>query len=100
MEGDTDHSRRFDWARQGLALLVIKNKEKEPIMKELLSKEPMTEEQDPLLTVHEIARYLRVDDTTVRRWIKAGALEAIVLPHRGRRQTYRIRKSALDQLLA
>ena len=47
----------------------------------------MAEEQrEELLTVHEVARRLRVDDTTVRRWIKSGAMEAIALPHRGKRQ--------------
>jgi len=40
-----------------------------------------------------------VDDTTVRRWIKNGVLEAITLPHRGTRQAYRIRRSTLDALL-
>jgi len=53
-----------------------------------------------LLTVHEVARQLRVDDTTVRRWIKNGVLEAITLPHRGARQAYRIRRSTLNALLA
>lgn len=57
------------------------------------------EEREELLTVREIARRLRVDDTTVRRWIKSGALEAITLPHRGKRQAYRIKKSTLDRLL-
>ncbi len=52
-----------------------------------------------LLTVREIAAYLRVDDTTVRRWIKAGSLEAITLPHRGKRQAYRIRRTALDAIM-
>ncbi|GCF08594.1 helix-turn-helix domain-containing protein [Dictyobacter arantiisoli] len=52
-----------------------------------------------LLTVHEVARRLRVDDTTVRRWIKSGALEAITLPHRGKRQAYRIKRTTLDVLL-
>ena len=61
---------------------------------------PMEEERrEELLTVREVARRLRVDDTTVRRWIKSGALEAITLPHRGRRQAYRIKKSTLDSLL-
>lgn len=55
--------------------------------------------QEELLTVREVARRLRVDDTTVRRWIKSGALEAITLPHRGKRQAYRIKKSTLDKLL-
>ncbi len=52
-----------------------------------------------LLTVREVAKQLRVDDTTVRRWIKNGALEAITLPHRGSRQAYRIRRSTVDALL-
>lgn len=53
----------------------------------------MSEEQinEELKTVREIARHYRVDDTTVRRWIKSGALEAVTLPHRGSRQTYRIK---------
>ena len=55
--------------------------------------------RDDLLTVREVARRLRVDDTTVRRWIKSGALEAITLPHQGKRQAYRIKKSTLDSLL-
>ena len=52
-----------------------------------------------LLTIREVARALRVDDTTVRRWVKQGVLEAIILPHRGKRQAYRIHRSTLDALL-
>jgi excisionase family DNA binding protein len=52
-----------------------------------------------LLTVSEVARRLRVDDTTVRRWIKAGALEAVLLPHTGKRCGYRIKKTTLDTLV-
>ena len=55
--------------------------------------------EEELLTVREVARRLRVDDTTVRRWIKSGALDAITLPHRGKRQAYRVKKSTLDKLL-
>ncbi len=57
------------------------------------------DEADDLLTVREVAQRLRVDDTTVRRWIKNGSLEAITLPHRGTRQAYRIRRSTVDALL-
>lgn len=64
-----------------------------------LGETAMVEEMDELLTVHEVARRLRVDDTTVRRWIKSGALHAITLPHKGRRQAYRVKKSTLDALL-
>jgi excisionase family DNA binding protein len=57
---------------------------------------PVSEE---LLTVREVAQALRVDDTTTRRWIKSGALEAVSLPHVGLRCAYRIRRSTLDTLL-
>jgi len=59
----------------------------------------MAEQLDELLTVREVARRLRVDDTTVRRWIKTGALVAVTLPHKGKRQAYRVKKSTLDKLL-
>jgi excisionase family DNA binding protein len=59
----------------------------------------MVEDLEELLTVREVARRLRVDDTTVRRWIKSGSLEAITLPHKGRRQAYRVKKSTMDKLL-
>ena len=62
-------------------------------------KKHMVEDMEELLTVREVARRLRVDDTTVRRWIKNGSLEAITLPHRGRRQAYRVKKSTMDRLL-
>jgi excisionase family DNA binding protein len=60
----------------------------------------MVEDLEELLTVREVARRLRVDDTTVRRWIKSGSLEAITLPHRGKRSAYRVKKSTMDKLLS
>lgn len=59
----------------------------------------MTRQADELLTVREVARHLRVDDTTVRRWIKNGVLEAVTLPHSGKRRGYRVRRLTLDSLL-
>lgn len=53
-----------------------------------------------LLTVREVAARLRVDNTTVRRWIKAGSIAAVILPHGGTRQGHRIRQATLDALLA
>jgi excisionase family DNA binding protein len=53
-----------------------------------------------LLTVREVAKHLRVDDTTVRRWIKSGALDAVALPHSGKRCGYRVRKYTLDALFS
>jgi excisionase family DNA binding protein len=58
-----------------------------------------TQPRDDLLTVHEVAEYLRVDDMTVRRWIKAGVMVAVVLPHGGKREIYRIKGQTLDVLL-
>jgi excisionase family DNA binding protein len=52
-----------------------------------------------LLTVSEVAEILRVDDTTVRRWVKQGALEAVVLPHVNARQAYRIKRDTLNKVL-
>lgn len=55
--------------------------------------------QDTLLTITEVARRLRVDSTTVRRWITLGVLDAVILPHQGKRLSYRVRQQTLDQLL-
>jgi len=52
-----------------------------------------------LLTVTEVAEILRVDDTTVRRWIKQGALEAVTLPHINERSAYRIKRETLNKIL-
>jgi len=57
------------------------------------------QEEDRLLTVADIAEKLLVDQTTVRRWIKAGALEAVTLPHVNKRCAYRIKQSTLERLL-
>lgn len=54
---------------------------------------------EELLTVCEVAARLRVDMTTVRRWIKEGTLEAITLPSPGIRKKYRIKKATLDRLM-
>jgi excisionase family DNA binding protein len=61
-----------------------------------------TKKQYPhdLLTVAEVARVLRVDGTTVRRWIKQGALEAVILPHMNERSAYRIKRATLNAILA
>ncbi len=59
----------------------------------------MAQVASELLTVHEVGQILRVDDTTVRRWIKNGILEAVSLPHKGVRTAYRIRRSTVDALL-
>jgi len=55
---------------------------------------------DDLLTIHEVARRLRVDDTTVRRWINNGVLEAVTLPHLGKRRGYRVKQTTLNTLLS
>lgn len=52
-----------------------------------------------LLTVRDVAMYLRVDDTTVRGWIAAGKLPALRLPRRGKRTIYRIRMADLTTVI-
>src|SRR6266581_3961619 len=53
---------------------------------------------DELLKVSEVAKQLRVDDTTVRRWIKDGVLQAITLPSPGKRKKYRIKQQTLNSI--
>jgi excisionase family DNA binding protein len=52
-----------------------------------------------LLTVNEAADILRADATTVRRWVKNGVLEAVVLPHANKCQAYRIKCETVEKLL-
>lgn len=59
----------------------------------------MPEDFEDLLTVAEVAKRLRVDGTTVRRWINNGVLDAVVLPHAGNRRAFRVKKSTLDGLM-
>jgi excisionase family DNA binding protein len=59
----------------------------------------MLEKIERLLTVSEVADVLRVDETTIRRWIKSGLLEAITLPHPGKRQSYRVKQSTIEALM-
>lgn len=58
-----------------------------------------TQPSSDLLTIQEFSEIMRVDDTTSRRWVKNGVLEAVVLPHAGKRQSYRIQRRTLDTLL-
>jgi excisionase family DNA binding protein len=50
------------------------------------------------LTPREVARRLRVDDYTVRRWIATGILEAETMQE-GKRHRHRIKKSVVDAIL-
>jgi excisionase family DNA binding protein len=52
-----------------------------------------------LLTIDEVARKLRVDPTTMRRWIRDGTLEAIELPGSEKRKKYRVLWRTLNDLL-
>ena len=54
---------------------------------------------EDLLTVNEVAEFLRVDPTTVRRWIKNGVLQAVALPRRGKRTAHRVKRKTLENLL-
>ena len=52
-----------------------------------------------LLSVGEVAIKLRVDSTTVRRWIRRGCLEAIALPNSGVRVVYRIDDKIVSKII-
>jgi excisionase family DNA binding protein len=54
---------------------------------------------EDLLTVQEVAKRLRVDASTVRRWIRKGTLRAVALPASGPYQAYRVETSALREML-
>jgi len=59
----------------------------------------ISSEEKTILTVREVGTILRVDDTTVRRWIKNNVLLAVTLPHAGKRCAYRIKKKTVIALL-
>ena len=53
-----------------------------------------------LLTVREVAKILRVNDTTVRRWVEQGVLQAVRLPGQGdKRRGYRIDEEKLLEII-
>lgn len=57
--------------------------------------------ENELLTIREVAKRLRVDGTTVRRWISSHAFspeDIVILPHVNKRQAYRIKIHALEKL--
>ena len=56
----------------------------------------MADDDDPLLSVADVARLLGVTQPTVREWIKDGKLRA----HRAGARFWRIRKSEVDRMLA
>ena len=56
--------------------------------------------QDKLLKVSFVAEYLNVNDSTVRKWIRQGLLDAILLPSSVKRPNYRIKLSSLQKLLS
>jgi excisionase family DNA binding protein len=53
---------------------------------------------DQWLTVQEVAAMLKVNEETVRRWIRSGELPVLDLG--GPKTGYRIRRADLDQFIA
>jgi len=51
----------------------------------------------PYFTVPQLARLLRVNGYTIRRWIKVGLLEAETIAE-GKRKRYRVKKAVIDAL--
>ncbi len=56
-------------------------------------------EETDLMTVREVAAALRVDDTTVRRWIHQGILPAVQLPGLQKYKKYRIKRTELARIV-
>ena len=57
-----------------------------------------TEQNNEWMTVQDVAKYLKVNEETVRRWIRDGELEVLSLGT-SNRAGYRILKSALDAFI-
>ena len=51
------------------------------------------------LTTKDVAARLRVDTATVRRWVKDGSLEAIVLPYARKKTQLRFYRETIEKLL-
>jgi excisionase family DNA binding protein len=49
------------------------------------------------ITTSEVARRLRVDISTVNRWIRLGILDAEAIKH-GKRVRYRVQKSVVESI--
>jgi excisionase family DNA binding protein len=56
----------------------------------------MTDSEDRLLSVGDVARLLSVTEPTIREWIKEGKLTA----HRAGARFWRIRQSEVDRMLS
>jgi len=83
-----------------LDFCLTSRKGEKPLTTQVTTEKPKTQTVvSGLLTVSEVGTLLRVDDTTVRRWVKNGVLEAVSLPHVGLRQAYRIKRETVDKLL-
>lgn len=52
-------------------------------------------DDDPLYTLPEVAKYLRVHPRTALRWVREGSLPAVRVGKR-----FRVRRSTIDALLA
>jgi excisionase family DNA binding protein len=52
---------------------------------------------EKLLTVREVAEYLDVTEETVRRWLRTGRLDGVLL---SRKSGWRIRPEAVERMLS
>ena len=53
---------------------------------------------EKLLTPRQAADLLHVGRPLIRQWLHAGELPAVALPQVGRRRSYRIKRSTIDNL--
>lgn len=53
-----------------------------------------------IMTVPEVANFLRVDVSTVRRWIRKGGMDAIELPHPlTQKKGYRVPRTSIEAIV-
>ena len=57
--------------------------------------DPPTHEEDPILTLTEVARQLNKHPTTIKQWVIDGLLQAVQMPS----GLYAVRKSEVNKFL-
>lgn len=84
-------------------MAVVENVVREEIQAAIQAALPKTtgQSQRPeLLKVEQVADELQVKRTTVRGWIRSGALKATLLGPAGKRREYRVRRTDLDAFVS
>lgn len=60
--------------------------------------QPSQDQGEELYMVTDVARHFHVDETTVRRWVREGSMQAVKLPHKGKRIPLRFTGDQVRQI--